>query len=400
MRVSGCRGITKLVCLCPSQCGKRKLPQLTWDADWPQGPEAAIPSELKETWKPEQKQNSGHSQNMGTGTPLTWRLKHFSLKSRHLKEGPWRQSPAHALLHCLQRAVLGNKKYRFSKYKLNVHHWKTTCFPKETQLLVFLVMLLLYKIHLRKLIQLKIPANGQICYSMNGNIDILRNSYLLMGWGTYSVATGLFFKKKNDFLLWKAVYSQMNITSVGCLWLFRGWPLGVGEEDEMSLERWNPDAKFRSGHFSGSYEEGVVWPNHSLPPALRLPKRGCAQSYWRPLLGWRRSQLSIKLQDGVCTQGLIFAPAPHTMVPRCKTNEENGSRICRARFLPHHPPFQIWEENGKRRKEIRTQPMVNTVTKNYLRRQINSAPSMSRCCLHNSAFILPLGRIRNKEGNP
>lgn len=143
---------------------------------------------------------------MGTGTLLTWRLKPSSLNPRHLKEGPWRQSAAPALRHCQQRAALGNKKYPFSKYKLNVHHWKTTCFPKETQFLVFLKMLqgrfllhLLYKIHRRKLIQLKIPPNGQICYSMNGNIGILRNSYLLLVWGTYSMVTELFFKKKNYF---------------------------------------------------------------------------------------------------------------------------------------------------------------------------------------------------------
>lgn len=46
-----------------------------------------------------------------------------------------------------------------------------------------------YKIQLKKmqasyfLNKLEIPQNGQIFYSMNGNMDILRIFFFLMGWG-------------------------------------------------------------------------------------------------------------------------------------------------------------------------------------------------------------------------
>lgn len=116
-RAPGCRGMATLGCLSISVGGERKLLQVTPIADWLQDPGAVIPKEPKKPiWTLEQKQNSGPAQNMGTGTPHTWRPEPSFLKPKS-----WRASGGKALqvLFLLpeytERAAVGNKKYCFSK---------------------------------------------------------------------------------------------------------------------------------------------------------------------------------------------------------------------------------------------------------------------------------------------
>lgn len=166
--------------------------------------------------------------------PQTCRLKALFSQTQMLEAGPVKAE----LRSCPPTLWIG-KGLHFgvrstSKLKLNVHHWKTNCFPKKTRFClcfcfsIFPKMLqdmcllqLPYKIQLRKLQasyslnKLEIPPNGQICYSMNGIMDILR-IFFFFGWvrDLICVLMGLFIKK-SYFQLWKAICSQVNILSVG-----------------------------------------------------------------------------------------------------------------------------------------------------------------------------------------